>query len=214
MVPYWIVPVSARTSIVATDMLHAGRADVATTAALFGVVFGGFGRSVGGVGRLPSPPDLVALLLTPSAWALGPAGSGCSWGSECMVVAAGPRRPQELDNNYNFPVVALKALTEYQPKELRLQPGRQDALRRVQDSQGDPHPQRRHRRGRRQEPGEDLRRPGPVGEGPRTVSHDTADAHRHGRRRRRAPPRADLVRKVRPQGREDSASRSTPTLGS
>src|SRR5256712_10262832 len=46
LVPYWLVAISARTSIVATDMDTEG-ATVATTAALFGVPAG----EVGGGGR-------------------------------------------------------------------------------------------------------------------------------------------------------------------
>ena len=42
LVPYWLVSVSARTSIVATDVVTEG-ATVATTAALFGVLAGGMG---------------------------------------------------------------------------------------------------------------------------------------------------------------------------
>ncbi len=48
-VPYWIVSVSARTSIVATDET-AQIAQTATTAALMGVIFGGMGGGFGGGG--------------------------------------------------------------------------------------------------------------------------------------------------------------------
>src|SRR6267378_363133 len=53
LVPYWLVSVSARTSIVATDVVAEG-ATVATTAALFGVLAGGMdeGRR-GGFGGAP-----------------------------------------------------------------------------------------------------------------------------------------------------------------
>ena len=47
--PYWIVSVSARTSIVATDET-AQIAQTATTAALMGVIFGGMGGGFGGGG--------------------------------------------------------------------------------------------------------------------------------------------------------------------
>jgi len=54
LVPYWLVAVSARTSIVATDMVIEG-ATVATTAALFGVLAGGMGGGRrGGVRRRTS----------------------------------------------------------------------------------------------------------------------------------------------------------------
>ena len=49
-VPYWIVSVSARTSITATDET-AQIAQTATTAALMGVIFGGMGGGFGGGGR-------------------------------------------------------------------------------------------------------------------------------------------------------------------
>src|SRR2546428_10565625 len=51
IVPYWLVGVSARTSITATDMVMEG-AQVATTAALLGVMAGGVGggNRRGGVG--------------------------------------------------------------------------------------------------------------------------------------------------------------------
>ncbi len=49
VVPYWLVGVSARTSLVATDMVAEG-ATVATTAALFGVLGGVGGGRRGGFG--------------------------------------------------------------------------------------------------------------------------------------------------------------------
>ena len=48
-VPYWIVSVSARTSITATNET-AQVAQTATTAALMGVIFGGMGGGFGGGG--------------------------------------------------------------------------------------------------------------------------------------------------------------------
>jgi hypothetical protein len=119
MVPYWIVPVSARTSIVATDMLQQ-TAQTATTAALLGVVLGGFGGG-GGMGggggfrprRIFSPrlPQLSLGFGTAKLGMFMGGGFGGGFGG------GGARKAQELDNNYNFPVVALKALTEYQPKD-------------------------------------------------------------------------------------------------
>src|SRR5947199_4331343 len=50
VVPYWLVATSARTALIATDMVAEG-ATVATTAALFGVMAGLGGRR-GGVGGL------------------------------------------------------------------------------------------------------------------------------------------------------------------
>ncbi len=110
MVPYWIVPVSARTSIVAVDMLQQ-TAQTATTAALFGVVLGGLGGGFGGGGgfgprRSWSSPRLH--------FGFGAAKLGMFMGG---YGGGGARKAEEMDNNYNFPVVALKALTEYQPKD-------------------------------------------------------------------------------------------------
>ena len=89
MVPYWLIPVSARTSLVATD-LGAVAGQIATTAALAGILGGarGGGRrgGFGGGGRLTG--DVLRT-----------------------------RRAYQMDNDYNFPIVGLKALTEYQPKD-------------------------------------------------------------------------------------------------
>ena len=48
LVPYWLMPVSARTSIVATDM-GAEAGQIATTAALAGIMGGALGAGGGGV---------------------------------------------------------------------------------------------------------------------------------------------------------------------
>jgi hypothetical protein len=97
VVPYWIIPVSARTSIVATDVaVEAGT--LATTAALFGVMGGLGGRRGPGFGG-----GLVEGALLGSVMGGGMGG--------------GPRKSITMDANYNYPVVALKALSEYQPKE-------------------------------------------------------------------------------------------------
>jgi hypothetical protein len=96
-VPYWIVSVSARTSIVASDMVVEG-AEIATTAALFGAMGASFGGRRGR-GGFAGPLLAGAMLGT----AMGPG-------------QAAARKTYEMDNNYNFPIVALKAFTEYQPK--------------------------------------------------------------------------------------------------
>ncbi|HET7404871.1 MAG TPA: zinc-ribbon domain-containing protein [Candidatus Bathyarchaeia archaeon] len=99
VVPYWLVNASARTSLVATDMVTEG-ATVATTAALIGVMAGmGGGRRGGGFGG----PLLTGAVLG------GMMGGGMGGG--------GPRKAIQMDDNYNFPVIALKALTQYQPKD-------------------------------------------------------------------------------------------------
>lgn len=104
IVPYWLVGVSARTSIVATDMVMEG-AQVATTAALLGVMAGGLGggNRRGGFGGGGAPLLEGALL-----------GSMMSRG---MGGGSGPRKAIEMNQNYNYPIVALKGLTDYQPRD-------------------------------------------------------------------------------------------------
>lgn len=95
-VPYWIVSASARTSIVASDVaVQVG--EVATTAALFGVMGSAMGDRGRGIG-IAGPLLAGAMLGT----AMGPG-------------QAAARKTYEMNNNYNFPIVALKALTKYQP---------------------------------------------------------------------------------------------------
>ncbi len=104
-VPYWIISASARTSIVAVDTA-AEVGSVATTAALFGVMAGmaGGGGGRGGGGGFGAGMLDGALLGTMM-------GGGGGFGG------GGTKRNFQLDANYNFPVVSLKALTEYQPKD-------------------------------------------------------------------------------------------------
>jgi hypothetical protein len=118
-VPYWIVSVSARTTVVAADMaMQVGQ--TATTAALMGVILGGMGGGFGGGGgggrrravALPTLDGIRAVsrgFLT-SHYMMWGMGMGMGYGG-------GPRKTEQMDANYNFPVVALKALTEYQPKD-------------------------------------------------------------------------------------------------
>ncbi len=115
MVPYWIVPVSARTSIVAANMLQQ-TAQTATTAALFGVVLGGLGGGMGGGGGGFRPRRAWSRALPPLRLSLGTAKLGSFMGGG-MMGGGGARKAEQMDNNYNFPVVALKALTDYQPKD-------------------------------------------------------------------------------------------------
>jgi len=98
VVPYWLVAASARTSLIATDMLAEG-ATVATTAALFGVMAGMGGGRRGGFGG----PLLTGAVLGSMM------GGGMGGG--------GQRKAMQMDDNYNFPIVALKALTSYQPHD-------------------------------------------------------------------------------------------------
>jgi Double zinc ribbon len=103
LVPYWLIPVSARTSIVAVDMVAEG-ATIATTAALAGIMGGAIGgggrRGFGGGGGLVTGVMLGTMM-----------GGGGFGGGQ------GNSRAYQLDNDYNFPIVGLKALTDYQPKD-------------------------------------------------------------------------------------------------
>jgi hypothetical protein len=101
-IPYWIVSVSARTSVIATDVAVEG-AEIATTAALFGAMGGMGGRRRGGFA--------------------GPLLAGAVLGSMMGPGQAAARKTYEMDNNYNFPIVALKAFTEYQPKNYQFNLG-------------------------------------------------------------------------------------------
>jgi len=85
VVPYWLVNVSARTSIVATDMVAEG-ATVATTAALIGVMAGLGGGRRGGFGT----PLLGGAIL----------GSMMDGG---MGGGGGQKRAIQMDQNYISP---------------------------------------------------------------------------------------------------------------
>ena|SRR5712692_3587423 len=97
LVPYWVVSVSARTSVVAANVA-AEAGTIATTAALAGIL-GGMGgrRNVGGA------------LLTGAVMGSMMGGGGLAGG--------GIKKAEEMNENYSFPVIALKALTTYQPRD-------------------------------------------------------------------------------------------------
>ena len=96
LIPYWIVSVSARTSILASDIaMNVGK--VAATAALIGII----GAGMGGRGRGFGGPLLTGALL----------GTTMSGGGGSST------RSYDFADNYNFPIVALKALSEHQPKD-------------------------------------------------------------------------------------------------
>ena len=102
MVPYWLISVSARTSIVAVDA-GAEVGQIATTAALAGILGGamsGNNRGFGGGGLL------TGMMLGTMMGGGGGFGGG-----------QGSSRAYQLNNDYNFPIVGLKALTVYQPKD-------------------------------------------------------------------------------------------------
>ncbi len=118
-VPYWIVSVSARTSVVAANQA-AQIGQAATTAALMGVILGGMGGGFGGGGRGGGRRRALGLR---GAGGVGLA-SGFALGNFMMFGmggmgygGGGMKKAEQMDANYNFPVVALKALTEYQPKD-------------------------------------------------------------------------------------------------
>jgi zinc-ribbon domain len=97
LVPYWIVDVSARTSVLASDIaMDVGK--VATTAALFGLMGAAMG---GGRGRGFGAPVLTGALL----------GTAMTGGGGSST------KSFDFADNYNFPIVALKTLSAHQPKE-------------------------------------------------------------------------------------------------
>ena len=110
-VPYWIVSVSARTTVIATDeAAQIGQA--ASTALLMGVIFGG----MGGFGRRRAFGGGMGIggLLT---GALGIGGMRVMAFGMGMGRGGGMRKTDQMDANYNFPVIALKGLTDYQPRD-------------------------------------------------------------------------------------------------
>jgi len=121
-VPYWIVSVSARTSITATDET-AQIAQTATTAALMGVIFGGMGGGFGGGGgRRGGFGGRRAFegefgVSNPFAGILGLKRIRIMAFGMGMGMGGGMKKTEQMDANYNFPVIALKALTDYQPRD-------------------------------------------------------------------------------------------------
>ena len=101
MIPYWIVSISARTTVVASD-LAAEAGQIATTAALaglMGVALGGGREERGGFG--------------------GPLMTGAVLGTTMGAGRGTVKKTQVIDNNYNFPIVALKAFTDTNPEITR-----------------------------------------------------------------------------------------------
>ncbi len=124
-VPYWIVNVSARTNVVATDETQQ-IAQTATTAALMGAILGGMGGGFGGGGGGGGPRggggrrrifgDGVFGSLYPGAFSFGGI-QAYGMGGMGMRGGGAGRKTDQMDANYNFPVIALKALTAYQPRD-------------------------------------------------------------------------------------------------
>lgn len=96
-IPYWVVPVSARTNYTAVDAA-AEVGTIAATAAIMGLASGSFGGRGGG------------------GFGMGLVG-GTMMGGMMMGGGGGALRSYTLDQNYNYPVVAVKALTQYQPRD-------------------------------------------------------------------------------------------------
>ena len=100
-VPYWIIPVSARTQVVASNTA-ATVGTVATEAALFGILAGAGGnRGGGGFGG-----GLFEGAVLGSVMGGGMGGGG-----------GGYKKAFSMDENYNYPVVGLKSLNAYQPRD-------------------------------------------------------------------------------------------------
>ncbi len=105
MVPYWIIPVTARTNLVAVD-IAAEVGNIATTAALFGVMGGAMGGGGFGGGR---DGNFGGGMMDGMLMGSMMGGGGMMGGS------ANTKKAYTVDANYNCPVIALKALTTYQP---------------------------------------------------------------------------------------------------
>jgi Double zinc ribbon len=126
-IPYWIIPVSARTTIVAVDEMQQ-MGQIATTAALIGIMGGmggGRGGGFGGGGRRRSF-DMTSLLGSSNSSLMGGLRRGAllgrlpgtmMWGMGMGMGGGGARKTYQLDQSYNFPVVAMNDLTEYQPHD-------------------------------------------------------------------------------------------------
>jgi hypothetical protein len=122
-VPYWIVSVSARTTVTATN--ETGQvAQTASTAALMGVIFGGMGGGYGGGGGRRGGGMGGRRAFEGSFGTVGPF-SGILGLKRIRIMmygmgyggGGGMKKTEQMDENYNFPVIALKALTDYQPRD-------------------------------------------------------------------------------------------------
>ncbi|SHO45652.1 Putative phage protein [Nitrosotalea sinensis] len=102
MVPYWIIPVSARTNLVATD-IAAEVGGIAATAAMAGLMggamSGGSRRGGGGFGGGMMDGMLFGTMM----------------GGGGMMGGANATKAYTVDESYDCPVVAVKSLTAFQP---------------------------------------------------------------------------------------------------
>jgi len=127
-VPYWIVSVSARTAITVANQT-AQIAQTATAAALMGVILGGMGGGGGGgrrggrggrrvfEGQVKTDNPFAGILGLKRIRIMA-FGMGMGMGR-----GGGNKNAQQMDENYNFPVIALKALTDYQPHDYQFNLG-------------------------------------------------------------------------------------------
>lgn len=100
-VPYWVVPVSARTHYTAVNVA-AEVGGIAVTAALIGLASGGMGGRGRGGG--------FGMGMVEGTMVGGMMGGGFGGGNQNL-------RAYTLDHNYNYPVVAVKSLSRYQPRD-------------------------------------------------------------------------------------------------
>jgi DNA-directed RNA polymerase subunit RPC12/RpoP len=101
MVPYWIIPVSARTNLVATDIAAevGGIAATAAMAGLMGSAMSGDSRRGGGFGGGMMDGMLFGTMM----------------GGGGMMGGANATKAYTVDESYDCPVVAVKSLTAFQP---------------------------------------------------------------------------------------------------
>ena len=101
MVPYWIIPISAKTNLVATDIAVAV-GSIAASAAMAGVLGGAMS---GGYSRRGYGGGMMSGMLFGTMM-----GGGMGGGNNAL-------RAYTIDANYNCPVIAVKSLTSYQPHD-------------------------------------------------------------------------------------------------
>ncbi|MDG7034762.1 MAG: zinc ribbon domain-containing protein [Nitrososphaerota archaeon] len=97
-IPYWVVTVSARTTVTSQNVA-AQVGQTATEAAVFGILLGGMGGGFGGRRFISTGRGFG-----PTLFFMGGYGGG------------GNVTVNTIDANYNYPVIAVKSLMEYQPK--------------------------------------------------------------------------------------------------
>ena len=109
-IPYWIVPVSARTEV---ECISAGTStaaevgSIATTAALLAMMGGMGGPRGRGYGMGMGAGGMMGASMLGGMMGGGMMGGG----------GVSEKKTYQLDQNYNYPVVALKAFTQYQPHD-------------------------------------------------------------------------------------------------